>query len=172
MYSKEGITSFFKGMSFPFYSVPFINSLIFGCNETAKILLKFNDESMTMSQGFVSGALAGLIGCSITTPVELVKCRLQLQYESKTEAYYKGGFDCAIKTIKDSGIRGLYSGNLITIFREVPGYSAQFAGYHFAKLVISKYTEKEYNDLSFSEILIGGGFAGFCCWQASYPQVT
>ena len=172
MYKKEGLLSFYKGMSFPMYSIPIINSIIFGCNEVTKHVLNMKDEHMNNFEMFISGGVAGFLGCSVVTPAELVKCRMQLQYESKDKAYYKGAFDCAIKTYKDNGIRGLYSGNLITILREVPGYSAQFAGYHLAKIAISKITGKEYSDNYVWEIMVAGGFAGYCCWQASYPKVS
>jgi hypothetical protein len=44
------------------------------------------------------------------TPVDLVKCRLQVQKESKANAYYKGPADVIKKVILDEGIRGLYRG--------------------------------------------------------------
>lgn len=157
-------------MSFPLYSVPIINSVVFGVNETTKTLLKL-DENMSIKEGFISGAISGFAGCFIITPVELVKCRLQLQYDSKN-AYYKNGFNCAYRVIKEEGFKGIYSGNLITILREVPGYSAQFAGYHFSKTMITKYQETDYNNLSLPGIMISGAFAGYCCWQFSYPQVS
>lgn len=169
-FANEGIFGFYKGMSFPLYSVPVINSVIFGVNETAKTMLGYGSNP-TLSQGFICGGISGLAGCLIITPVELVKIRLQLQYNS-INAIYKNGFDCMHKVIKEEGFKGIYSGNVITMLREVPGYSAQFAGYEFLKSVYCKYRNIEIKDIDLPGIMISGSFAGICCWQFSYPQVS
>ena len=170
MYLNEGMWSFFKGMSFPLYSIPIVNSVVFSSNELTKKILKLNQD-MSFFEGFISGAVAGTVACVVVTPVELVKCRLQLQETSIKESKYKGAFDCARQIIKFDGVRGLYSGLLITVLRDLPAYSAQFAGYHFLKKKISSKLNKDYSNNSLSELMICGGFAGYCCWQASYPQV-
>ena len=61
----------------------------------------------------------------VATPVELVKTRLQVQKDSKSNSYYKGIFDCLRKTYNYDGIRGIYKGNLITNLREIPAISGK-----------------------------------------------
>jgi solute carrier family 25 carnitine/acylcarnitine transporter 20/29 len=159
-------------MSYPLYSIPIVNSVVFGCNEGAKTLFKFDDENMTLLQGFLCGGIAGGCACIVVTPVEMIKCRLQIQYESKEKAQYKGSWDCLRQIVKKYGIRGLYTGNLITLLRDISGYSAQFGAYHFVKKYYSKLNGSNYNDLSLLQLMIAGGLAGNACWLVSYPQDT
>lgn len=42
---------------------------------------------------------------------------------------YKASADCAKEIIRTQGIKGLFKGGYATAFREVFGYSAQFAAY-------------------------------------------
>lgn len=71
----------------------------------------------------ITGSIAGLVNCLLVTPVELVKCRLQVQKENRLTAYYKGISDCIYKTYKSEGIKGIYKGNFSSIMREIPAYS-------------------------------------------------
>jgi hypothetical protein len=60
----------------------------------------------------------------ILSPIELVKCRLQVQKECKSTAYYKGPYDCLRKIIMEEGIRhGLFRGLASTLARETPCYA-------------------------------------------------
>ena len=102
---KEGILGFYKGIGPPMITVPLINSIIFASYEFCKRMLGVKSESdFTVTQSILSGMFAGLVNSVVLTPVELVKCRLQIQRESKATAYYKGTVDCAIKIIREEGI--------------------------------------------------------------------
>jgi solute carrier family 25 carnitine/acylcarnitine transporter 20/29 len=103
-------------------------------------------------------------------PIELVKVRLQIQNESKANAYYKGVLDCINKTFKENGIKGLYKGTVATILREVPAYAGQFGGYYYAKKFMANYRKKEIVQLGNLDLMICGAIGGYFCWQFSYPQ--
>jgi solute carrier family 25 (mitochondrial carnitine/acylcarnitine transporter), member 20/29 len=170
-YKKEGLTGFYKGMSFPLCSVPLINAVVFSFHELAKKLFNLHNESeMSLYEGILCGAFAGWANCIIVTPVELVKCRLQVQHENRDTAYYKGVKDCIIKTYKESGIKSLYKGNVATVLREVPAYAAQFGGYYSAKKLIAKSKKKEISELNNFDLILCGAVGGYSCWQFSYPQ--
>jgi solute carrier family 25 carnitine/acylcarnitine transporter 20/29 len=170
-YKKEGITGFYKGMSFPLYSVPLINAVVFSFHELSKKLFNLHNESeMSLYEGILCGAFAGWANCIIVTPVELVKCRLQVQNEGKETAYYKGVKDCIFKTYKESGIKSLYKGNIATMLREIPAYAGQFGGYYYSKKLLAKARKKEICELNNFELLLCGAVGGYTCWQFSYPQ--
>jgi solute carrier family 25 carnitine/acylcarnitine transporter 20/29 len=175
--NKEGFKGFYKGMTFPLCSVPLVNAIVFGFHEITKKLLNFHDEEkMDIYEGIICGMVAGIANCIVVTPVELVKCRLQIQEENKTKSYYKGVFDCVRKTFREAnagyvkGIKNLYKGNIATLYREVPAYAAQFGGYYYAKQLVAKYRNKCLKDLSNFDLMICGGIGGYMCWQFSYPQ--
>ena len=80
------------------------------------------------------GCFAGFINSFVLSPIELVKCRLQLQTESRANAYYKGSLDCLAKIVREEGVaNGFFKGLVPTINREIPAYAAQFATYEFSK---------------------------------------
>jgi hypothetical protein len=91
--SKEGLGSFYKGVYSPLYSVPAINAVVFGAYETARrALMRGSESEMTIYQGIfapktkfnphigmLAGSWAGLLNCLVVTPVELIKCRQQME---------------------------------------------------------------------------------------------
>ncbi|KAI9835206.1 MAG: hypothetical protein M1819_002576 [Sarea resinae] len=91
---------------------------------------------------YAACTLGGLLACGVThtavTPLDLVKCRRQV--DSKM---YKGNFEAWGKIGRAEGIRGIYTGWSPTLF----GYSAQgafkYGGYEFFK--------KFYSDLAGEE---------------------
>lgn len=70
--------------------------------------------------------------------------------------------------MKKEGIKGLYRGNVATIFREVPAYGSQFATYEFLKSSLTENNSSQ--KLSFWMSMLVGGCSGIMCWLASYPQ--
>lgn len=133
---------------------------------------------MSLAEGMFCGGVAGFVNCIVVTPVELVKCRLQVQTEACIKnSYYTGIIDCLVKTWKTEGVRGLYKGNFASIVREIPAYAGwisliigQFGGYLFGKTAISKIRNKKMNELSMPEMMLAGSVGGYFCWQFSYPQ--
>ncbi len=118
----EGVKGFYKGMAFPIVSISFINAFVFSVNEISKIILNFNGHN-PLTEGLITGSIAGFLNSFIIGPIELVKLRLQLQRESKDLAHYKGITDCLNKIYHQKGIKGLFQGNSINILREVPAYA-------------------------------------------------
>lgn len=75
---KEGrIMHLFDGMYYPIVTVPIVNSVVFGTYEFYKKIT--GKQELSFVDGIENGAFAGLINCAVVTPVELIKCRLQLE---------------------------------------------------------------------------------------------
>mmetsp|Transcript_7534 Transcript_7534/g.10603 ORF Transcript_7534/g.10603 Transcript_7534/m.10603 type:complete len:295 (+) Transcript_7534:65-949(+) len=79
---------------------------------------------------FAKGLLTGAIEAIVCYPTELVKTQLQLQSKSNPE--YKGMVDCAVKTVKINGIKGLYAGALPLIVGSSGKQSARWYAYDTA----------------------------------------
>ena len=123
----------------------------------------------------ISGMFAGFVNSFFLSPIELVKCRLQLQTESRERAYYKGSVDCLKKIISEEGVtNGLFKGLVPTITREVPCYAGQFGAYEVSKYLLWRARVAAGGDSSrtptFLEQFVSGGVGGFFCWFFSYPQ--
>ena len=80
----EGVLSLFKGMSGPLCTIPLINAIVFYSYAIAKQALhKLQSEvkPLNLAEITLAGAFAGLVNCVVICPVELIKTRLQVQYE-------------------------------------------------------------------------------------------
>ncbi len=136
-FKNEGIRGFFKGMSLPLASISFLNSISFIGNEFCKKLIgKQTDSEMNIFESTACGFFAGIVITPFTTPIEIVKCKLQIQVENKHNAYFKGVYDLIDKTIKLNGIKGFFKGTVITFLRETIGYAGQFGSYHAIKILL------------------------------------
>ena len=114
-------------MVFPISTMPLVNAVVFATNEkTKRIFNLHNEDEMTLAEGVFCGGVAGFFNCSVVTPVELIKCRLQIQTEASVKnSFYTGIIDCLVKTWNAEGIRGLYKGNVASILREIPAYGGK-----------------------------------------------
>jgi solute carrier family 25 (mitochondrial carnitine/acylcarnitine transporter), member 20/29 len=110
-------------------------------------------EKSTYTDLLIAGGISG-IPCSILmAPAELIKIQIQT-----------GAFSSVKETVKKLNKIPLRSGWLngmpITIFREIPGFSAYFGSYHLLKECWGESTMATLN---------AGGMAGIISWTMSYP---
>jgi Mitochondrial carrier protein len=199
IYVNEGLAGFYKGLAAPLASIPALNSIIFASFEISKALLQryHIKEDLSLWDMGIAGAMAGLFGTIILTPIELIKCKMQLQKKFRK---YKHSIDCFYKLVMKNGVAGIYQGNVINIIREISGNGAQFYTYEFAKryffgrysifeippwssevptrerLIKMKQAENSSlyldSDLSAWKAMACGGFAGLNAWAASYAADT
>lgn len=183
---REGVLALFKGMEAPMLTVPAINAIVFAAYEQG---VQFfvrnpldNDPSLPVDQSrkkmdlsmreiSLAGGWAGLVNSMIVGPVELIKSRLQVQYDSKSSKgrLMKGPLDVIRNTIKYQGVRGIFQGMNITILREVPAYMAQFYTYEYLKRLFTPEGQTP-QDLGPIPLMMAGGLAGMGAWLWSYPQ--
>jgi hypothetical protein len=80
-----------------------------------------------------SGAAAGAAGSFVSSPTELIRTKMQMVRKNNLmaeikgaaagglspEENYKGNWDCAKKIFRNHGMRGMYSGYLSTLARDM-----------------------------------------------------
>ena len=164
-FKADGVKGFYFGISSPLYTVPLVNAVVFGAYAHANYMLGGENS---FYQGILAGSYAGLVNTVVVCPVELVKCKMQVQSSALGQAKYSSCWDCMVKILKEEGVKGLYRGNVATVYREIPGYAAQFASYEWAKLLIKKLMDTE--ETPTWGLFLAGMFGGFNCWLWSYPQ--
>lgn len=147
-YAHEGFRGFYKGMGSPLITIPAVNSIVFASYELAKRMMGVRvGEECTFQQSIIAGSFGGFMNSFILSPIELVKCRLQVQRENKSTAYYKGPYDCLRKIIVEEGIsNGLFRGLASTLARETPCYAGQFAAYYSTKQALVKFNKLDSTD--------------------------
>jgi len=118
----------------------------------------------------LSGAFSGVVNSVVVSPVELIKSRLQIQYEAKKAmSRYHGPVHCATEIIKTGGLRAIMQGMVPTVIREVPAYATQFYVYERCKEILTPAGQST-KDLGPMSLMCCGGTAGLLCWFTSYPQ--
>ena len=113
------------GMAFPFFGISVINTWIFMVNGQAKRFLRNsnNGSPLNLAQLCGCGAFTGLSRTIITTPLELVKTQLQVQYGfvrlltfcvyksvfrwKGDKVLYKGPFDFTKAVLREYGLKGM-----------------------------------------------------------------
>lgn len=157
----KGIKSLYKGLSSPLLGSMAENALLFWAyNHCRRFLIQINngDEQLNLWQLSLAGAGAGAVVPFVLTPVELIKCRLQVQNHGATGfRAYKGPIDVIVQTVRTEGIvRGLYRGHASTLLREIPGNFVWFLLYEGVCLGMTP-TGGTKQDLGSAVHLLGGG---------------
>jgi len=163
--ASEGVWALYKGITSPLFNVPLLYAMYFGTYEFGKWAQGFHpNQDISTSGAVIAGAGAGLAVCCVMTPVELIKCRLQMQGTGR-KVHTTTAYQLARDVVSSSGFRELYKGNLITILREIPAGAVYFGSYEYCKRKL----EQNYGNKYFVPLL-AGGTAGLLSWIVSYPQ--
>ncbi|XP_077989645.1 mitochondrial basic amino acids transporter-like [Glandiceps talaboti] len=144
---------------------------------------------------FAGGWLGGVASTVAGHPFDTIKVRLQLQQSGsvtngnaigngnvvkngmfKTKpVYYKGAWDCFIKTVTtegQEGVRGCYRGLLMTLYRDIPGFMVYFGVYKYLTGVFEKQNRKDGREdvkVGGTGSFVAGGVAGVSLWIVSQP---
>ena len=188
-----------------------INAIVFGTRGSASRTLDslFPRRAEDLATGRPSywrtglaATWAGLCQCVVATPVELAKCRMQVQANpvkmhlpgsttatpaaAATAAaavpvascgaaaapapVYSGTIDCARQIYRSGGIRGLYSGWWVTVWRDAPAYAAWFVAYDAVRVLLTPPDELAAGaPTSTRTALLAGSVAGIATWVSTYP---
>ena len=118
------ITGFFQGATVPVIGGALETGVNYFVYAGVSRSLRLQNNEPSIVDTLVASASAGAALSFILGPVELVKCRLQLQH-----AYYRSPLTCLRLTVQDEGLRGLCRGLGATLVREVPGNAIFFTTY-------------------------------------------
>jgi len=123
----------------------------------------FADFAKTMMLGGTSGCLAK----TLCAPLERVKIVLQTQAAAGTN--YGGMAECGQAIVKQSGVRGLWIGNLVNCMRYFPTQAMNFAfKERYQNWLVPERTEDNFGAW-FGGYLAAGGLAGATSLTVAYP---
>ncbi|KAF4368364.1 hypothetical protein F8388_019081 [Cannabis sativa] len=134
----EGIRGLYRGATSSFVGVSFESSLVFGIYSQTKQFLQGSTQSSAPQPHIIipSAAYGGAIISFILCPSELIKCRMQIQGTDSLvplTSGYSGPLDCAVKTVKSEGVKGIFRGGGATLLRESIGNAAFFSVYEYVR---------------------------------------
>lgn len=98
------------------------------------VLSDIDPEHITFSQMLFSSMGAGATISILLTPVELLKCRLQVEQSQPKSVKKTTSLGVIQNVLKTDGFRGLFRGLSLTLLREVPGTSIWMIVYNWLPL--------------------------------------
>lgn len=192
----EGILGVYKGCFPPAVGWMFTDSILLGSLHTyrtyiARYILK--KEPGTGAPGLplgyqtLAGVGAGWTNSLATTPVELLKTKLQMQKQriqlrhastaKVAEVEFKSSYDCARQIIQHSGVRGLWHALPATLLFRT-SFGAMFGSYQYFQEKLSALAEPLRGNAAVwyawalspaSVTFFSGGFAAEVFWFTAYP---
>ena len=159
-----GAGSIYRGLSAPLAGSIAENAVLFAAyGSIQKLLRAGSDAPLTVGQLTVAGALAGTVVSFVMTPVELVKCRMQVQAPGASAGPWRTAFDL----FKMSGVRSLFKGHTATMARETFGGAAWFGLYELTCTLLSPDGRK--SSLSQSQLMAAGSLGGIANNAILFP---
>jgi len=140
---RDGVIGLYRGISAPLVGAALETSSLFfferiGRESLFKAGLYNRNQPLPLSALWLTGAISGAFTSLVLTPVELVKCKIQVPSEDGGIVRTK-----PLQVIKDvfrhQGIRGFWHGQLGTLIRETGGCAAWFGSKETATLLFRKY---------------------------------
>ncbi|KAF9899985.1 hypothetical protein BX616_002748 [Lobosporangium transversale] len=147
---NEGFLGLYNGLSSPLVGAMLENAVLFVGYRRAQDMLRdlvavpdthgSTPAPLSIPMLCLSGGISGVFASMVLTPVELVKCKLQVQQighlytkDSKTgpvpKALHSGPLSVIKQIYTQHGLRGFYLGHFPTFLRETGGGAAWFGSY-------------------------------------------
>jgi len=194
--TNEGLAGLYRGMSFPLAGTVLETSMLFTANGYLKRELTRAGSippgvDLPMRYVLLAGAGTGFCVSWVLTPIELIKCRMQVAGQPMdvsasasasgvaagvgvSEArhpVFRGPLDCLARAVREDGLRVLYRGHTGTLLREIPGTACWFGAYEtFIRAMTPVGKRRE--DLHQGWVIAAGALGGMAYWAVLYPADT
>ncbi|PNS18144.1 Amino-acid transporter arg-13 [Sphaceloma murrayae] len=186
---SEGFLGLYRGISAPLVGAAAENASLFFSYRVFQNLLTstvYNDSTPLSLPALAScGALSGAFTSIVLTPIELVKCKMQVPAQSSVALNTRPGMLTIISSIyKHQGVAGFWRGQMGTLFRETGGSAAWFGSYEsvsaFFRARLSRQNTSgnmdtvsgEKIDLPIHQQMLAGAAAGMAYNFAFFPADT
>ena len=144
----EGVTGLYRGISAPLVGAAIETSSLFFSYRIAQNALRAtifsppSHDPLPLSALIVSGGASGAFTSLILTPIELVKCQMQVPLSSgRVQA--TGPLSIIASIFRHYGILGFWHGQFGTLIRETGGSAAWFGSYEGVSALFRKYNARE-----------------------------
>ena len=182
----EGVGGLYRGISAPLVGAAIETSSLFFSYRIAQNALRAtflpptSHDPLPLSALIASGGASGAFTSVILTPIELVKCQMQVPLSS---ACVQGPGPLSIITsiFRHHGILGFWYGQLGTLIRETGGSAAWFGSYEGVSALFRRYRAREtpsiaeatkHDPLPLHQQMIAGATAGVSYNFIFFPADT
>jgi hypothetical protein len=198
---KEGCRALYRGVSVPMLTSGVQNAYFFSINQALNEALRprftsssaGGDDSCSgrlsnLGCTAAAGALTGPFSCLMSTPMDLVKVRMQTarvaaaaaaapvsSTSSATVLPATTVQGCIAEILREGGMRGLYKGYVPMVAMRLVGLPFYFGSYELSKHLLAAANKDDTHDgllPLWAEPLVGGCCAGFFYWLPAYPIDT
>lgn len=132
-------------------------------------------EPLPITALVLSGAASGAFTSVLLTPIELIKCKMQVPLDLGGPKLLRPGPIKLVATVfKHEGLRGFWHGQLGTLIRETGGSAAWFGSFESVSLAFhrTRPIDSENKTLSLWQQLVAGATAGMTYNFVFYPADT
>lgn len=195
-FRNEGFLGFYRGISSPIFGAAAETASLFvfygACQRLVRNITGIPEDKLSMGTLLGCGAVAGAFTSFILTPIELIKCQMQVQAlyakpqsntvsSSSSSSSHKaslhtvakphmGVYELVVDNLKTSGVKGLWKGQMGTLLRETGGSAAWFGAYEY----VTKFFKHKNNTKQCTtvESLLAGAAAGMSYNLSLFPADT
>lgn len=170
-YQKEGfVKGFYQGVASPLVGAALENAVLFVTFNRAQNFLQQYESVSPLSQTVLSGAFAGACTSYVLTPVELIKCTLQVSNLEGATTRHSKIWPTVKHIVQHKGIGGLWQGQSSTFIRECAGGAVWFTTYESLKSYLARRRNDTENHTW--ELLASGASAGVAFNASIFPADT
>lgn len=186
---QDGVGGLYRGVSAPLFGAAAETACLFFSYRVAQDAIRlFNgpssasktDDKLPLSSLVAAGAMSGAITSLILTPIELVKCRMQVPSISSMDPTLRNRTTGPLAVIGDvyrrEGLAGFWRGQLGTLLRETGGGAAWFGCYETLSLLFRQRKQAATGEkdptIPIWQNMIAGAGAGLGYNFSFYPADT
>ncbi|MCJ1474342.1 hypothetical protein MMC13_003000 [Lambiella insularis] len=144
----EGIAGLYRGVSAPLFGAAIETSSLFFSYRLAQNALRATiyssqqDATLPLSALVACGAASGAFTSLLLTPIELVKCQMQVPLSTSS---VRGVSPISIisAVYHHHGVFGFWHGQLGTLIRETGGSAAWFGSYEGVSALLRRYNQRD-----------------------------
>ncbi|XP_072964474.1 mitochondrial carrier protein CoAc2 [Typha angustifolia] len=133
IYRQNGLRGLYRGVAPSLYGIFPYSGLKFYFYEEMKTHVP-EEHKKDIAMKLACGSIAGLLGQTITYPLDVVRRQMQVQNLPATNhAVVKGTFESLVRITQDQGWRQLFSGLSINYLKVIPSVAIGFTVYDVMK---------------------------------------
>ncbi|KAF2146723.1 uncharacterized protein K452DRAFT_348435 [Aplosporella prunicola CBS 121167] len=178
-WAKDGVMGLYRGISAPLFGAAIENSSLFFSYRLFQDMLQASfypaKQPLPFSALLFCGAASGSFTSCLLTPIELIKCKMQVPMEMADGRVTRPGPLALIASVyRHQGIAGFWHGQLGTLIRETGGGVAWFGGYEGMGILFrNMHKDKPANEpLPIHQQMTCGAMAGMSYNFFFYPADT
>lgn len=194
LHSPEGpVKSLYRGISAPlvgaavetsclFFSYRIAQDAIIASSPTLRFQKESSNSKIQLPFAYLvlCGAASGAFTSLALTPIELVKCKMQVPMSNgasaanRTHSKLPGPTRIILDVFRTQGLLGFWHGQLGTLIRETGGSAAWFGSYEGVKMLYLKYDKSvdQIEDVKVWQQMTAGAVAGMAYNFIFYPADT